>query len=205
MPSPPVFLSRKAVLSDLPELHALMDLSIRKLVGNFLDEAGVEASFEIMGVDTSLITDGTYFVIEQDDRIVGCGGWSRRATLFGGDKTPGRDARLLDAATEPARVRAMYTHPAYARKGIGRFILSLCEKAAKCEGFTSLELMATIAGEPLYAAYGFVVVHRMQITTSTGIVLPGARNSNPRPLHNLLRVLNTAAQCSQSSCTENTL
>jgi len=169
------FTHRKAVAADLPELRALMALSITKLVGNYLNPAEVEASFEIMGVDTSLVEDGTYFAIEQQARIVGCGGWSRRATLFGGDHSRGRDARLLDPAIDAARVRAMYTHPDFARQGIGRTILGLCEAAAKAEGFTSLELMATIAGEPLYSAYGYTVTDRLQIPTSSGIILPGAR------------------------------
>jgi len=163
---------RLATLNDLPELHALMDMSIRKLIGAFLDPQQVEASFELMGVDTNLITDETYFALEQDNKLIGCGGWSRRATLFGGDHTSGRDARLLDPVTEPARVRAMYTHPDYARKGIGRFILSLCEEAAKQEGFSSLQLMSTVAGEPLYGAYGFRVLERVLVPTSSGINIP---------------------------------
>jgi GNAT superfamily N-acetyltransferase len=175
----PSITHRLANLNDLPELHALMEISIRKLVGAVLNAEKVEASFEIMGVDTNLIIDGTYFAIEQDNKIIGCGGWSRRATLFGGDHTSGRDARLLDPATEPARVRAMYTHPDYARKGIGRFILSLCEEAAKVDGFKSLELMATIAGEPLYSAYGFNTVEKVQSTTSTGIGIPLIRMTKP--------------------------
>jgi GNAT superfamily N-acetyltransferase len=93
-----------------------------------------------MGVDTHLIEDGTYFVVECERRIAGCGGWSRRETLFGGDHSGGRDARLLDPATEPARVRAMYTHPDFARRGVGGLVLSLCDAAAARKGFRSLEL-----------------------------------------------------------------
>ena len=153
----------------------LMALAIRRLVGAFLDQQGVEASFEIMGIDTQLIDDGTYFVVEYENQIVGCGGWSRRATLFGGNATTGRDARLLDPEIEPARIRAMYTHPDFARRGIGRMVLSLCETAAAREGFRTLELMATAAGEPLYSACGFSVVERVHIPTSTGITVPCAR------------------------------
>lgn len=166
-------------MTDLPELQVLMELAIRELVGAFLDPPKVEASFEIMGVDTQLIEDETYFAIENDDRIVGCGGWSRRATLFGGSHFKQRDARLLDPETEPARVRAMYTHPAYARRGIGRLVLTLCEAAAAKEGFRNLELMATVAGEPLYAAYGFTVEERVEVPTSKGVRVPGARMSKP--------------------------
>ena len=111
---------RLATMAELAELRTLMAASIRKLIGAYLDAARVEASFEIMGVDTQLIEDGTYFVVECERRIVGCGGWSRRATLFGGDHSGGRDARLLDPAREPARVRAMYTRPDFARRGVGR-------------------------------------------------------------------------------------
>ena len=169
------FSCRAATLDDLPELRALMATSIRKLIGAYLGAAAVEASFEIMGVDTRLIEDGTYFVVEDAGRIVGCGGWSRRATLFGGDHSSGRDSRLLEPETEPARVRAMYTHPDFARRGIGRLVLSLCEAAATREDFRSLELVATVAGEPLYLACGFSVVERIDVPTSTGVTVPCAR------------------------------
>ena len=114
------FASRLATMQDLDGLRELIHVSIRDLVSQFLDPARVEASFEIMGLDTQLIEDGTYFVVESDNRFVGCGGWSRRATLYGPDKLAGRDARLLDPLTEPARIRAMYTHPDFARRGVGR-------------------------------------------------------------------------------------
>lgn len=166
---------RLARLTELPELRALMDASIRTLIGAYLDPARVEASFEIMGVDTQLVEDGTYFVVECENRIAGCGGWSRRATLFGGDHSGGRDMRLLDPATEPARVRAMYTHPDFARRGIGRLVLSLCEAAAAREGFHSLELVATVAGEPLYRACGFSIVERLEVPTSRAVTVPLAR------------------------------
>jgi GNAT superfamily N-acetyltransferase len=169
------FSSRLATLVELPELERLMDASIREFLGARLDAARVEASFEFMGVDTQLIQDRTYFVVLWEDRIAGCGGWSRRATMFGGDHTAGRDARLLDPATEPARVRAMYTRPDFARRGVGRFVLSLCEVAAAREGFRSLELVATVAGEPLYLACGFSIVERIQVPTSTGVAVPCAR------------------------------
>src|SRR5262249_22516918 len=143
--------------------------------GDFLDAEKVEASFELMGVDTSLIIDGTYFVIEQEKKIVGCGGWSRRAPPFCGDHTSGRDAPPLRPVTQPAPGRAQYTHPDFARQGIARLLLELCEAAAKKEGFCSLELMATVAGEPLYLAYGFNAGERTQIPTSKGIQIPLTR------------------------------
>jgi GNAT superfamily N-acetyltransferase len=166
---------RLATSAELPELRALMDVSIRTFIGAILDPARVDASFELMGVDTQLIEDGTYFVVECDGRIAGCGGWSRRATLFGGDHSAGRDARQLDPATEPARVRAMYTHPDFARRGIGRLVLSLCEAAAAREGFRSLELVATVAGEPLYRACGFSMVERLEVPTLKGVTVPLSR------------------------------
>ena len=108
-----------------------------------------------MGLDTQLIDDGTYFIIEADGQLAGCGGWSRRATLYGGDQTPGRSPALLDPTKDGARIRAMYTHPNHTRKGIGRLIISLCEEAAKAEGFTQMELVATLSVEPLYRASSF--------------------------------------------------
>jgi GNAT superfamily N-acetyltransferase len=170
---------RLATRADIDALDALMTLAIRRLVGAYLDSQRLEASFEIMGIDTQLIDDGTYFVVEYDGRIVGCGGWSRRATLFGGNAFGGRDARLLDPDSEPARIRAMYTHPEFARRGIGRLVLSLCETAAGKEGFRWLELMATVAGEPLYAACGFSVLERVDVPTSSGITVPCARMRKP--------------------------
>jgi GNAT superfamily N-acetyltransferase len=113
-----------------------------------------------MGLDTQLVQDGTYFVVEQDGSLAGCGGWSRRATMYGGDISPGRDPALLDPAADAARVRAMYTHPDFVRRGVGRMILAACEAAARAEGFRRAELVATMAGLPLYRACGYEVVER---------------------------------------------
>ncbi len=114
-----------------------------------------------MGLDTQLIGDGTYFIVHAQGELAGCGGWSRRATLYGGDRTPGRSAALLDPAKDAARTRAMYTHPRHARSGVGRLILSLCEHAARAEHFHSMELMSTLAGEPLYRACGYQPIERV--------------------------------------------
>jgi GNAT superfamily N-acetyltransferase len=146
---------RLARRDDLEALKALMDAAISELQKPFLDESQIASSRAIMGLDTQLIDDGTYFIVESDGQLAGCGGWSRRATMYGGDQTPGRSAALLDPAKDAARIRAMYTHPAHARKGVGRYIISLCEEAAKSEGFTRTELVATLAGEPLYRACGY--------------------------------------------------
>src|SRR6266851_2981016 len=159
------FTSRLAISADVAALRVLMDAAIAELQRAFLDDAQIASSRTIMGIDSQLIDDGTYFVVESDDYIAGCGGWSRRATLYGGNQTPGRDSQLLDPTIDPARVRAMYTNPAYARRGVGRLILSLCEAAAAAEGFTRLELMSTLSGEPLYTAYGFRALERLEDAT----------------------------------------
>lgn len=153
---------RLAQASDIPALDAVMDAAIGELQRGFLTPEQIASSRMIMGLDRQLIADGTYFVVEAEGQVAGCGGWSRRATLYGGDHTPGRDAALLDPATEAARVRAMYTHPAFARRGVGRLILQLCEQAARAEGFTRLELMATLSGEPLYAAAGYAPIEAIE-------------------------------------------
>ena len=152
---------RLARLEDLGALRNLMDAAISELQKPFLDDRQIASSRTIMGLDTQLIEDGTYFIVEVDGKLVGCGGWSRRATLYGGDQSPGRSAVLLNPNTDAARVRAMYTHPDHVRKGIGRLILGLCEAAARSEGFRTVELMATLAGEPLYRACGFEAIERV--------------------------------------------
>ena len=157
--------SRLAVRADVPALTALMDAAIAELQRAYLDDEQIESSRAIMGIDTQLIDDGTYFVVEADGAIAGCGGWSRRATLYGGNQTPGRNSALLDPSVDPARVRAMYTAPAHARRGVGRLILSLCETAAAAEGFTRIELMSTLSGERLYTAYGFRPLERLEDAT----------------------------------------
>ncbi len=152
---PETFHTRLARREDLAALKALMDAAIGELQKNFLDDSQITASRTIMGLDTQLIEDGTYFVVEEDGAIAGCGGWSRRATVYGGDHSPGRNAALLDPARDAAKVRAMYTHPSFKRRGVGRLILSLCEEAARAEGFSRAELVATLAGAPLYRACGY--------------------------------------------------
>ena len=149
------FQTRLARRDDLAALTALMDAAIGELQKDFLDDRQIAASRTIMGLDTQLIEDGTYFVVEENWTLAGCGGWSRRATVYGGDHSPGRDAALLDPAKDAAKVRAMYTHPAFKRRGVGRLVLSLCEEAAKAEGFSRVELVATLAGAPLYRACGY--------------------------------------------------
>lgn len=154
--------SRLATEADLPALRELMTLAIGQLQRDFLTPEQVEASHRVMGLDTQLVADRTYFVVEDGEQMVGCGGWSRRATLYGGDHSRSRDASMLDPARDPARIRAMYTHPDHARRGIGRLVLGLCEAAAAQAGFRRAELMGTLAGEPLYRACGYAEIERIE-------------------------------------------
>jgi GNAT superfamily N-acetyltransferase len=170
-----MFTHRLATPADMPDLQQLMTASIRDLLPQFLTPEKVEASFAVMGVDSQLIADGTYFILEENGAMAGCGGWSRRATLFGHNHTAGRDARLLDPASEAARVRAMYTAPGFVRRGVGRKILELCEAAARAEGFTRTELGATMGGEPLYRACGYEEIERMDVPTPGGVTVPITR------------------------------
>jgi GNAT superfamily N-acetyltransferase len=170
-----MFTHRLASPADMPMLERLMHDAIRGLLPQFLSPEKVEASFAVMGLDSQLIADGTYFVVEEDGLVAGCGGWSRRATLFGHNHTAGRDSRLLDPAREAARVRAMYTHPDFARRGVGRHILTLCEDAARREGFLRAELGATAGGEPLYIACGFAEIDRLEVSTPGGVTVPITR------------------------------
>jgi GNAT superfamily N-acetyltransferase len=170
--------SRKAVRADIPELVPLMEAAIGELQRGFLDAAQIESSRAIMGLDVQLIDDGTYYVVECDGQLAGCGGWSRRATLYGGDHSAGRDSGLLDPARDPARVRAMYTHPDFTRRGVGRLVLALCESAAAAEGFTRLELMSTLAGAPLYRAAGFIPIEETE-DASGGVPVPIIRMGKP--------------------------
>src|SRR5690606_13128904 len=171
----PALTHRLATPADMPALSALMDQAIARLLPAFLTPEQVVASREVMGLDTQLIADGTYFVIEVGGQLAGCGGWSRRATLFGGDHSGGRDAALVDPTTEPARIRAMYTDPRFVRCGVGRRIVELCEAAAWAESFKCAQLVATMAGEPLYAACGYRRIEAFEAETSVGVRVPLVR------------------------------
>lgn len=170
---------RLATSADLEALSALMRAAIDELQKPYLDDAQIAASRLLMGLDTQLVADGTYFMVTRAGELAGCGGWSRRATLYGGDQTPGRSPALLDPANDPARVRAMYTHPDHARRGVGRLILDLCENAARAEGFRAVELVATLAGEPLYRACGYQPVEPFE----------DARGGAPVPLIRMRKAL----------------
>jgi GNAT superfamily N-acetyltransferase len=153
-----------------------MEASITALQRGFLDPAQIEASWTVMGLDQLLIADDTYFLVEHGPQLAGSGGWSRRATLYGGDhSTDLRDARLLDPASEPARIRAMYTHPDFVRQGVGKMVLKQCEEAAVENGFHRFELMATLSGEPLYQACGYRAIERILSAPVDGISVPLVR------------------------------
>lgn len=167
---------RLATEADIPAIAALMDQAIAALQHGFLDAAAITASRLSMRLDTQLIADRTYFLVEEGGVLAGCGGWSFRATLFGGDASAvARDARMLDPATDAARIRAMYTHPDFVRRGVGRRVLALCEEAARAAGFTRLEMMATLAGEPLYRACGYREIERVARMAPSGPPVPGVR------------------------------
>ena len=167
---------RVAVDADIPAITALMARAIDSLQHGFLAPAQIAASRAVMGLDTQLIADGTYFVVERSGRLMGCGGWSRRKTLYGGDHSAGlRDATLLDPAHDAARIRAMFTDPDAARQGVGRLILRLCEAAAADAGFTRVEMMATLSGEPLYRACGYLAIERTAAPPVDGIAVPLVR------------------------------
>ena len=147
---------RMATLGDVPTLNVLIEASVRRLSIGYYTPRQIDSALQYMfGVDTQLISDGTYYVAEADGQVVGCGGWSKRSTLFGGDQTKAAEDPLLDMAHQPGRIRAFFVHPQWARRGIGRAIIQFCEKAAYDAGFRNLELAATLPGEPLYRALGY--------------------------------------------------
>lgn len=166
------FSIRAATESDIPAITQLMRAAIESLQKGFLSDDEIEASKDIMGLDTQIIADRTYFVVEDAGEIVGCGGWSRRKTLFGGDHSAGRDAGVLDPATDAAKIRAMYTHPAHVRRGVGRLVLETCEKAAASEGFRRAEMGATLAGVPLYETCGYRKIESFKSPTRSGVDVP---------------------------------
>jgi N-acetylglutamate synthase-like GNAT family acetyltransferase len=169
---------RKAALSDIPVLETLIPESVRVLLGKYHAAELVEGALgTVFGVDTQLIRDGTYFVAEAGRDIVGCGGWSRRRTPFGSDNAPDKDDTLLDPRIEPARIRGFFVHPDWTRRGIGSEIMKACESAARLGGFTRLELVATVAGEPLYRRHGFTAVEHFEVPLPNGSRFPVIRLS----------------------------
>jgi len=163
---------RIATGADKPGLIKLMQESIEENMKAFLSKDEIEAAKETMGVDKTLLEDGTYFIIETLYQgqivMVGCGGWGKRRTLYGGDHTVGRDDSLSDPKTEPARIRAMYAHPDWGRQGVGSYLITLGEESARKAGFKTIELGATTAGEPLYIAKGYKEIERKVMIADNG-------------------------------------
>lgn len=147
---------RPARSEEIPALERLIAASARQLSIGFYSPQETEVAIKhVFGVDSELVGDGTYLVVELDGRIAGCGGWSRRATLFGSDRFADRQMGFVDPAKAPAKIRAFFIAPEFARRGIGAALLDACEAAARAAGFTQAELMATLPGVPFYAAFGY--------------------------------------------------
>ena len=170
---------RLATPADIPALAALIDASVRGLQAGDYTPAQIEGALRaVYGVDTQLIADGTYFAVENgtgDGMIAGCGGWSKRKTLYGGDRYRAREDSLLDPARDAARIRAFFVHPQWARRGIGAVILEACESAAVAAGFTRLEMGATLTGVPFYQAKGYRAVEALAVALPDGVALPIVR------------------------------
>ena len=171
---------RLAAVEDIEALERLIEASVRALSQGYYSPAQIESALKyVFGVDTQLVADGTYFVVEADGQPAGCGGWSKRKNLYGGDKVKTEADDLLDPNTEPSRIRAFFVHPDFARRGIGRLLLDACETAARQAGFKSLELAATLPGEPLYAACGYHVIERLEAELPDGVKVPITRMGKP--------------------------
>ena len=167
---------RLATAEDLPALKTLIPLSARALSRGYYSAEQTEGAIRhVFGPDSQLIADGTYFAAEEDGGLAGCGGWSRRRTLFGGDQMKSAVDPLLDPATEAARIRAFFVHPAFARRGVGSAILGACMDAARAAGFRRMELASTLPGVPLYEAFGFEKREPIDVPLPDGVVLPVIR------------------------------
>jgi N-acetylglutamate synthase-like GNAT family acetyltransferase len=165
---------RTAETADIPALRELIDTSVRRLQAQDYTPAQIEAALRtVFGVDSRLIADGTYLVAEADDSlIVGCGGWSKRKTLYGGDSWQHRADDLLDPQHDAAKIRAFFIHPDWARRGVGSMVLDACEAAAMAAGFTRFEMGATLTGVKLFQQRGYAAVETLEIPLENGITLP---------------------------------
>ncbi len=164
--------TRLATFNDIPRLNELIALSVRGLSTDYYTPNQIESAIKyVFGVDTQLVSDGTYYVAQIDNTVVGCGGWSKRNTLYGGDQHKEIEDPPLNPQHDAARIRAFFVHPAYARQGVGRHIINVCETAAKNNGFNSFELGATLPGVPLYAAMGYATVERIDAPLPNGELL----------------------------------
>lgn len=168
---------RKAIADDIPRLREVIESSVRGLQAGDYSPAQIEGALKsVYGVDSQLIADGTYLVAEEVSEagpmIVGCGGWSKRKTLFGGDQFAGREDSLLDPSRDAAKIRAFFVHPNWTRRGIGGMILHACEDAARAAGFAQLEMGATLSGVAFYRAKGYVEVENQVVPLGNGEALP---------------------------------
>ncbi len=171
------FALRLATEADIPALHELIEASVRGLQAADYTAAQIEGALgTVLGLDTQLIADRTYFLatalVQNQGEMAGCGGWSKRRTLFGADRGPGRAPDLLDPATEAAKVRAIFIHPAFARRGLGSLILATVEDAARSAGFRRFEMGSTLTGVPLYRLRGYTEVERIAVPLGNGEALP---------------------------------
>jgi N-acetylglutamate synthase-like GNAT family acetyltransferase len=180
---PPGFQIRQAVTADIPVLRELLDASVRRLQAQDYTPVQLESALRtVFGVDSQLIADGTYLVAETlpslepkmkgKQVIVACGGWSKRKTLYGGDRWKDRQDDLLDPRTDAAKIRAFFVHPDWARRGIGTLVLDACEAAARAAGFARFEMGATLTGVKLFQTRGYVAVERLEVPLEEGITLP---------------------------------
>jgi GNAT superfamily N-acetyltransferase len=174
------FTIRPAVFADIPLLRDLIDASVRRLQsGDYSPEQIESALRTVFGIDSQLVNDGTYLLVEafptdsqKKTVIVACGGWSRRKTLYGGDRWRDRQDDMLDPATDAAKIRAFFIHPDWARQGIGTLLLDACESAARAAGFTRFEMGATLTGAKLFQQRGYVAVERMNVPLEGDIMMP---------------------------------
>jgi GNAT superfamily N-acetyltransferase len=190
MQSTPPFKLRLATDRDIPALHALIEASVRGLHANDYTPAQIEGALgTVLGLDTQLIADQTYFIAEPLSQnaeipspLAGCGGWSKRKTLFGADHGPDREPHLLNPATDAAKVRAIFVHPAFARRGLGSLILAHVETAARAAGFHKFEMGSTLTGVPLYRLKGYVEVERITVPLKNGETVPVVKMVKHAPI-----------------------
>ncbi len=167
---------RAATTADIPAMEALIRRSgIQLSKGFYTDEQAAAVTRHVFGVDSQLVDDGTYFVIERDGRLLACGGWSKRATLFGGDQHKSGPDPLLDPATQPARIRAFFVDPSVPRQGLGRMLMEHCEREAAAASFLAMELAATMPGVPLYTACGFESIEDFALALPGNVSVPLSR------------------------------
>ena len=198
---------RTATPADISSLRQLIAESVRGLSSSEYSPAQIESALtHIFGVDTQLVADGTYYVMVDGDAVIAAGGWSARQTLFGGDQHKSAADLTIDPATSPARIRAFFVHPAWARRGLARQIFDACEAAAVARGFRRFELMATLPGVPLYRVLGFVDLEPVNVPLPDGLSLPCIRMDRPigpgdTPPHQMSPTVNPSGKGSSGSTT----